>query len=61
MSRRCNPIIYRMHTFVLNNNLIRHVLVDCEQHEHSYHTPLFADAVAEAMIHRYEASNGVPL
>ncbi len=54
-------MIYTCEFFRRKNGCVRHFDVDCEQHEHSYSTMLFADAVAEAMIHRYETSSGVAL
>lgn len=52
--KRCTPIVYVCG--VCPNSRARHYSVDCEQHEHSYSTELFANALAEAMIHRMEAS-----
>ena len=52
--KECEPIIYR-------SAITGWITVDCEQHEYSHSMLLFADAVAEAMIHRYETSSGVAL
>lgn len=53
--KRCAVIVYRSRFWTYKATW-RHFSVDCEQHEHSTHSLLFADAVAEAMIHRFEAS-----
>lgn len=56
MKKRCAVTIYSCTFCRLQKCDERHLIVECDQHEHSYDTPLFADAISEAMIHRFEVS-----